>query len=42
MRLLIFLDGCIFDENGVITFADFVVLLSLAFLLLRDIYKSGR
>jgi hypothetical protein len=41
-RLLVFLVGCIFDDDGVITFADFAALLSLAFPLLRDIYKSGR
>jgi hypothetical protein len=40
-RLLVFLVGCIFDDDGVITFADFAALLSLAFPFLRDIYKSG-
>jgi hypothetical protein len=41
-RLLTFLVGRIFDDDGVITFADFTALLGLAFPLLRDIYKSGR
>jgi hypothetical protein len=41
-RLLVLLVGRIFDDDGVVTFADFVVLLRLAFPLLRDIYKSGR
>jgi hypothetical protein len=41
-HLVIFLVGRIFDDDGVITFTDFTVLLGLAFPLLRDIYKSGR
>jgi hypothetical protein len=41
-RLLVFLVGRIFDDDGVITFANFAVLLGLAFPLLRIIYKSGR
>jgi hypothetical protein len=30
-HLLVFLVGCIFDDDGVITFADFTTLLSLPF-----------
>jgi hypothetical protein len=41
-RLLVLLVGRIFDDDSVITFADFATLLGLAFPLLRDIYKSGR
>jgi hypothetical protein len=41
-RLLVFLVGRVFDNDGIITFTDFAVLLGLAFPLLRDIYKSGR
>jgi hypothetical protein len=41
-RLLVLLVGRIFDNDGVVTFADFAALLGLAFPLLRDIYKSGR
>jgi hypothetical protein len=40
-HLLVLLVGRIFDDNGVVTFADFAALLGLAFPLLRDIYKSG-
>jgi hypothetical protein len=41
-RLLVFLIGRVFDDDGFITFADFAALLGLAFPLLRDIYKLGR
>jgi hypothetical protein len=41
-HLLVLLIECIFDDDGVVTFADFAALLGLAFPLLRDIYKSGR
>jgi hypothetical protein len=40
-RFPIFLVGRVFDDDGVITFADFAALLGLAFPLLRDIYKLG-
>jgi hypothetical protein len=40
--LLILLVGCIFDDDGVVTFADFAALLGFAFPIFRDIYKSGR
>jgi hypothetical protein len=41
-RILVFLVGRVFDDDGVITFADFAALLDLASPLLQDIYKSGR
>jgi hypothetical protein len=41
-NLLVFLVERIFDDDGVITFADFAALLGLVFPFLRDIYKSGR
>jgi hypothetical protein len=41
-RLLVLLVGRIFNDNGVVTFADFVALFGLAFPLLRNIYKSER
>jgi hypothetical protein len=41
-RLLVFLVSRVFDDDDVVTFADFVALLGFAFPLLRDIYKSGR
>jgi hypothetical protein len=37
-----FLVGRVFDDDGVITFADFATLLGLAIPLLWDIYKLGR
>jgi hypothetical protein len=40
--LLVLLVGRIFDDDGVVTFADFAALLGLAFSLLQDNYKSGR
>jgi hypothetical protein len=40
-HLLVFLVGRVFDDNGVVTFADFAMLLGLAFPLLWDMYKSG-
>jgi hypothetical protein len=40
--LLVLLIGRIFHDDGVVTFADFAVVLGLAFPLLQDIYKSGR
>jgi hypothetical protein len=41
-RFLVFLVGRIFDDDGVITFADFAALLGLAFPLVRDIDKLRR
>jgi hypothetical protein len=41
-HLLVFLVSRVFDDDDVVTFADFVALLGFAFPLLRDIYKSGR
>jgi hypothetical protein len=39
-HLLVFLVGRVFDDDGVIIFAYFAMLLGLAFALLQDIYKS--
>jgi hypothetical protein len=41
-RLLVLLVRRIFNDDGVVTFADFAALHGLAFPLLRDIYKSKR
>jgi hypothetical protein len=38
-HLLVFLVGRVFNDNGVVTFADFAALLGLAFPLLWDIHK---
>jgi hypothetical protein len=40
--LLVFVTRHVFDDDGVITFADFAALVGLAFPLLWDIYKLGR
>jgi hypothetical protein len=41
-RLLVLLVRRIFDDDGVVTFADFAALLGFAFPLFWDIHKSGR
>jgi hypothetical protein len=41
-HFFVFLIGRVFDDNGVVTFADFAALLGLAFPLLWDIHKSRR
>jgi hypothetical protein len=41
-RLLIFFIRCVFNDDSVVTFTDFVALLSLALPLLWDLHKSGR
>jgi hypothetical protein len=41
-HLPVLLIGRIFDEDGIVTFADFATLLGFAFPLFRDVYKSGR
>jgi hypothetical protein len=41
-RLLVLLIGHIFNDDGVVTFADFAAFSGLAFPLLRNIYKLGR
>jgi hypothetical protein len=41
-HLLVLLVGRIFNDDGVVTFADFAAFSDLAFPLLRNIYKSRR
>jgi uncharacterized membrane protein len=41
-RLPILLVGCVFNGDGVVTFADFTAFLRLALALLWNIYKSRR
>jgi hypothetical protein len=41
-RLPIFLVGCIFNGDGVVTFADFVAFLHLALSLLLNVFRSRR
>jgi hypothetical protein len=41
-RFPILLVGCVFNGDGVVTFADFTAFLHFALALLRNIYKSGR
>jgi hypothetical protein len=41
-RLLVILVRCVFDDNSVVSFADFATLFGLAFPLLWDFDKSRR
>jgi hypothetical protein len=41
-RLLVLLVGRIFNDDSIVTVANFAVFSGLAFALLRNIYKSGR
>jgi hypothetical protein len=41
-RFPILLVGCVFNGDGLVTFADFTAFLRFAFALLWNIYKSRR
>jgi hypothetical protein len=41
-RFLVIFIRCVFDDNSVVTSADFAVLLGLDLPLLWDFHKSGR